>query len=63
MEDTNGAREVRCGSCATLLGIESSRGLHLRYKTFEVVARGTVTILCRRCGTLTETTAAGKAQG
>jgi RNase P subunit RPR2 len=66
MEDVNGtstAREVRCRSCAMLLGIASGSGLRLRYKRFEVVARGAVTILCRRCGTLTEAAAPGKALG
>jgi phage FluMu protein Com len=63
MEDANGARAVRCRKCTALLGIETGKGVHFRYKGFDVVARGAVTVLCRRCRALTELTTPTAGEG
>ena len=49
---TNGqavGREWRC-SCSSLLGMRQGDELHIKYKEFSAVVRGSASVRCRRCG-------------
>lgn len=50
-------KEWRCKECDTLLGVERSERLHLRYKQAQYVIDGgdfTVLAVCRNCSTVNE---------
>ena len=44
-----GGREWRC-TCGSLLGMRQGDELHIKYKDFSAVVRGTASVRCRRCG-------------
>jgi hypothetical protein len=46
-------REWRC-TCGSLLGMRSGDALHIKYKEFSAVLRGTASVRCRRCGSHNE---------
>jgi hypothetical protein len=57
-------KEWRCRECDTLLGVERSERLHLRYKQAQYVIDGgdfTVLAVCRNCSTVNERNRAEKA--
>jgi len=54
-------REWRCRCCSALLGIVRGGELHLKYKDFSAVVRGTATVRCRRCSNVNEAGEAAKA--
>jgi len=50
-------KEWRCRECDTLLGVERSERLHLRYKQAQYIVDGgdfTVLAVCRNCSTVNE---------
>ena len=49
-----GERAWRCAHCRVLLGIEFAGEMHIQYKGQHVIARGPLTIICRRCGAQNE---------
>ena len=55
MQKSLDERDWRCRNCRTLLGVERSGRLHLKYKNAQFVVEGTVTAVCRRCAELNET--------
>lgn len=46
----------RCLNCRTLLGVERSGRLHLRYKQAQFVVAGEVLAVCTKCGRVNERT-------
>ena len=55
MQKSSSEQEWRCRKCRSLLGVERSGRLHLKYKDAQFVVEGTVTAVCRRCSELNET--------
>ena len=55
MQKSLSEQEWRCRKCRSLLGVERSGRLHLKYKEAQFVVEGTVTAVCRRCSELNET--------
>jgi phage FluMu protein Com len=55
MQKSSDEREWRCRKCRSLLGMERSGRLHLKYKDAQFVVEGKVMAVCRRCSELNET--------
>jgi len=55
MQKSSQEHEWRCRKCRSLLGVERSGRLHLKYKDAQFVVEGTVMAVCRRCSELNET--------
>lgn len=53
-------RDWRC-ACGSLLGMRHGEELHIKYKDFSAVVRGTASVRCRRCGNVSVSAAAAKA--
>jgi RNase P subunit RPR2 len=56
-------KEWRCKDCNTLLGVERSPRIHLRYKQAQYIIDGTnysVMAVCRKCSAVNEIQAGGK---
>lgn len=42
-------QEWRCSRCSTLLGVERSGKLHIKYKAAQFTVEGSIVAVCRRC--------------